>query len=340
MPRELTWEQGWRWWEAELAAWEGEAAARLPLLRLEQQAALSAESRLALILVGLVEEDSRFGTVFARLQEPLPGRRPTVELLGQIVRGAADTSPDGRSLARALLDLGLVEAINPEAARAEWALRVPGEIWDAVRGDLPGRRGGWTYHPPEQFPPIDQLTLPGHVRRSGWREAPAVLLSGKARTLVVRGTAGSDRLRALGAIGRAMGVGVLAVDGAGLAEGTGRSLGPLCTMIGALPVITYDLAPGETVQPPELAAYDGPLGVILGAEGGLHGGARSGEAALTLRVPPLKVEQRLRCWQAALSEPSPDLAADRPALPSARRPHPPRGRDGRRPTRRWPAAAP
>ena len=308
MPRELTWEQGWRWWEAELAAWEGEAAARLPLLRLEQQAALSAESRLALILVGLVEEDSRFGTVFARLQEPLPGRRPTVELLGQIVRGAADTSPDGRSLARALLDLGLVEAINPEAAWAEWALRVPGEIWDAVRGDLPGRRGGWTYHPPEEFPPIDQLTLPDpFVERLA--QTPAVLLSGKARTLVVRGTAGSDRLRALGAIGRAMGVGVLAVDGAGLAEGAGRSLGPLCTMIGALPVITYDLAPGETVQPPELAAYDGPLGVILGAEGGLHGGARSGEAALTLRVPPLKVEQRLRCWQAALSEPSPDLAA-------------------------------
>jgi hypothetical protein len=95
MPPEITWEQGWRWWQIELAAWEAEAAARLPLLRLEQQAALSAEARLALILTGLVEEDSRFGTVFARLQEPLPGRRPTVELLGQIVRGAGEAGLDG-----------------------------------------------------------------------------------------------------------------------------------------------------------------------------------------------------------------------------------------------------
>jgi hypothetical protein len=78
-------------------------------------------------------------------------------------------------------------------------------------------------------------------------------------------------------------------------------------MVGAMPVLTYDLGPGESAQPPELSAYQGPLGVILGMEGGLHG--KMGEAALTLRVPALKTEQRLRCWQAALGESSPDLPA-------------------------------
>jgi hypothetical protein len=316
MPPEITWEQGWRWWQIELAAWEADAAARLPLLRLEQQAALSAEARLALILTGLVEEDSRFGTVFARLQEPLPGRRPTVELLGQIVRGAGEAGLDGVNLTRALLDLGLVEAVNPEAARAEWALRVPGEIWDAARGDPPGQRRGWSYHPPEEFPPVDQLNLPASfVERLA--QAPAVLLAGKARTLVVRGTAGSDRLRVVGAVARALGLGVIALDGAGSVEHAGRALGPLCAMVGALPALSYDLGPGETAQPPQLSAYHGPLAVILGLEGGLHGGATRDEAALTLRIPPLTVEQRLRCWQGALSEPSPDLPliAERYGLP-------------------------
>ncbi|MFZ2360041.1 MAG: hypothetical protein WA040_11935, partial [Anaerolineae bacterium] len=160
MPADITWEQGWRWWQAELAAWEAGAGQHLPLLRLDRHAGLSAEARLALILAGLVEEDSRFGTVFARLQEPLPGRRPTVELIGQVMRGAGDADMDGAALARMLLDLGLVEVVNPDAARAEWALRVSGEIWDAARGDLPSRRGGWTYHPPEEFPAVDELNLP------------------------------------------------------------------------------------------------------------------------------------------------------------------------------------
>ena len=316
MPADITWEAGWRWWQAELAAWEADAGQALPLLRLAQHGELGADARLALILAGLAEEDSRFGTVFARLQEPLPGRRPTVELISQIMRDVDEAGMDGSTLARALLDSGLVEVVNPEAARAEWALRVPGEIWDAARGDLPSRRGGWTYHPPEEFPAVDELNLPDpFVARLA--QAPAVLLAGKARTLVVRGTAGSDRLRVVGAVARALGLGVIAVDGAGLAERAGRALGLLCAMVGALPVLSYDLGPGETAQPPALTAYHGPLGVILGMEGGLHGGAASGEAALTLRIPPLTVEQRLRCWQEALDEPSPDLPliAERYALP-------------------------
>jgi hypothetical protein len=191
---------------------------------------------------------------------------------------------------------------------------VPGVLWEVVRGETPGpgRSAGWTFHPPEEFPAIDQLVLPeALVQRLA--QAPAVLLAGKAHALVVRGTAGSDRLRIAGAVARALDMGVIAVDGAGLAADqgrgqagqAGRSLGPLCCMAGAMPVLTYDLGPGESAQPPELSAYEGPLGVILGMEGGLVG--KMGEAALTLRVPALKAEQRLRCWQAALDEPSPDL---------------------------------
>ena len=305
MPADISWEAGWRWWKAELALWEDGATQDLPMLRLALTSGLGLDGRLALILIGLVEEDSRFGTVFARLQEPLLGRRPTVELVGQVIRGGEEGGLESVILARNLLSMGLVEAINPDAARAEWALRVPGELWDAIRGDPPGQRVGWTYHPMEQFPPIDHLVLPERFLER-LAQAPAVLLSGKAHTLVVRGTTGSDHLRAIGAVARTLGLAVIAADGAGLTERAGRSLGPLCSMIGAMPVITYHLGPGETVQPPELAAYEGPLGVVMGMEGGLLG--KAGEAALTLRIPPMKVEHRMRCWQEALGEESsPDL---------------------------------
>ncbi len=304
MPAEITWEAGWRWWQDELARWEAGHDDLLPLLRLERAASIGAAGRLALILAGLVEEDSRFGAVFARLQEPLPSRRPCVELIGQVVRAGQEGVVDAAALARTLLAPGLVEIVNPEAARAEWALRVPGSLWDAVRGDPPDRSAGWSYHPAKAFPAIADLVLPEpFVQRLA--QAPAVLLAGKARALALRGTAGSDRLRIAGAVARSLGLGVIATDGPPLDERANRTLGPLCSMVGAVPVIAYDLGPGETAQPPELAAYDGPVIVLLGLEGGLHG--KLAEASLTLRVPPLKAEQRLRCWQAALGAPSPDL---------------------------------
>lgn len=320
MPADITWEAGWQWWRDELARWEGDEH-DLPLLRLPavpgdaaESGRLGLDNRLALILIGLVEEDSRFGTVFARLQQPLIGRRPTAELVGQVIRGGAENGLDGQRVCTGLLALGLAEAVNPEAARAEWALRAPAEVWDAIRGDPPGQRAGWTCQEPDQFPSIGQLLLPDQfVQRLA--QAPGVLLSGKANTLVVRGTAGADRVRLLGAVARALGMALIAVDGADLAEHSLRSLGPVCTMIGAMPVISYDLGPGETARLPELTGYDGPLGVILGMEGGLQG--KRAEAALSLSMPSLKAEQRLRCWQDALGQSPPDLPiiAERFRLP-------------------------
>jgi SpoVK/Ycf46/Vps4 family AAA+-type ATPase len=65
-----------------------------------------------------------------------------------------------------------------------------------------------------------------------------------------------------------------------------------------LPVFVYDLAPGEIADVPALPGYDGPLGIVLGLEGGV-GSART-EAALTLSLPLLSAEQRRRCWRQVL----------------------------------------
>ena len=93
---------------------------------------------------GLVEEDSRLGTVLAHLQEPLLARRPTLELVGQLLAGMAGAILGGYSehevhpaqeahasngsaweITRELFQMGALETINPDAPRAEWVLRVP-----------------------------------------------------------------------------------------------------------------------------------------------------------------------------------------------------------------------
>src|SRR5690349_6775160 len=56
----------------EIATWEARHPGRWPLVRLRRQLALDGDALLLLALAGIVEEDLRFGSLFAALQEPLP----------------------------------------------------------------------------------------------------------------------------------------------------------------------------------------------------------------------------------------------------------------------------
>src|SRR5207244_8973006 len=111
----------------EITAWEKGHPDNLPLVALAGDGILSFTGRLALMIVALAEEDSRFGTLFDALQRPLASRRPTVELVGHILRDRA--TADGWAICRPLLDIGLIEVVNPEAPRSEWALKLPAPVW-------------------------------------------------------------------------------------------------------------------------------------------------------------------------------------------------------------------
>src|SRR5262249_33884890 len=129
---------------------------------------------------------------------------------------------------------------------------------------------------------------------------PALVRAGKAHGIVLRGMQGSERLQIIGAVASGLGQNVIAVEGSlAPAERHWGLLGPLCSMTRSLPVITYDLVPGETAAVPLLTGYSGPLGIIMGFEGGLSGPAV--EKAVTLTAPAPKVEHRMRGWQAALA---------------------------------------
>ncbi len=304
MPEQLSWQAGERWWQDQITTWEATADNNLPLQLLSKAAGIDFTSRLALMLAGLIEEDSRFGTLIARLQEPLPARRPCLETTGQIlIQGNQFAQIDAWSICRPLVQMGLLDVANRDAPRAEWVLRVPDMLWDIVKGQAEAHPAPWCrFHAPETFPHINELVFPAaFLQRLG--QVPALLSSGKTQALVLRGMQGSERLDVLGAVARDLGQGVLEVSPAASKTGEGGDflaqhwpmLGIMATMTRCIPVITLDLGPGEAVDIPALVGYHGPLGIILGFEGGLRGPVA--EKALTLSLPVPAFDQRLRHWQ-------------------------------------------
>lgn len=281
LPTGLTWTESQHWWANTLATWEQAYGEHLPLTSLKD---LDLTGRLALLLAGLPEEDSRFGTLYAHLQAPLEQRRPTAELIGRIL--------DHSDVIRPLLDLGLLEAANPAAPRSEWELAVPGPIWDLIRGDA---------KPPSPLPALADLILADDVRAQV-EALPAALQAGKVRTVVLRGTRGSERLAVAGALARALGLGLLEV-----AAGAPR-LGPICTMTRSMPAILCEPGPGETIALPDLAGYTGPVAIVMGFEGGIKG--RLADASVTVSLPPPDRALRRLYWQAALGPAAADDLLD------------------------------
>src|SRR5262245_33727377 len=309
MPEELTWEGGADWWRRELDVWEKACDFHLPLRALSEQAALPFPSRLAFMAIGLVEEDSRFGTLLAELQAPLTHRRPTLELVGQMMMepGAIGES-DPWTICRPLINAGLVEILNKQSPRSEWLLRVPPLLWDAVRGQVPRPPAPWCkWHDASEFGAVDQLVFDAPTLER-MAKVPALLQAQRARVLVLRGAQGADSVHAAGAIAAALGRSLLEVNGTELANPEpAQLLGPFCALANALPCLHFDLAPGETAKLPALIGYSGPIAVLLGLEGGVD--ADVAEASLTLTLPALKPEQRAQLWRATLDPAEEDLGA-------------------------------
>ncbi|WP_321415751.1 AAA family ATPase [uncultured Desulfobacter sp.] len=301
MPRNISWDEATGWWRRQLELWEAQASSHLPLRALIQKGSIGFASCLAFMVTGLVEEDSRFGTLFAELQEPLNQRRPTLEMVGQMMMDEAVAGQmDPWSICRSLLDMGLVEAPNRQAPRSEWVLKVPSLLWDAVRGQVSGSPAPWCRYHAEQ----SLGDLPGLIADTRTREhlekIPGLIRTGMAQMVIIRAMQGAHSIEVMGTIARSLGFGLLNIDGSGLGEDQQvLQIGPLCTMANAMPVFTYDPGPGETVSLPPLKGYDGPVGIILGMEGGLSSNCTPKVVTLTLPVP--KADLRQRFWEDSFS---------------------------------------
>ncbi len=272
---------------------ETEPDAHLPLRALGAAYGLDYDTLLMLLCVGLVEEDARFGAMFERMQVGPGHHRPTVGLLNDLWQ---ESVGDVQRPLRALRECGLIEVVNPDAPRAEWALRVPALLWDALRGEFHETLAAWArYRSPESLTALEELVVSDEAR-SSLATIAALLSSGEIRTLVVRGPRHNGRRAMLGAVARSLGRGVIEVAGlAGPSDERRRLLGPLATLLNALPVVALDPAPGETVEVPQLGGEHALLGLAVGRHGGLSGAGVEHSLTLNADVPDEFARRRL--WE-------------------------------------------
>ncbi|MFE9690598.1 ATP-binding protein [Micromonospora sp. NPDC005806] len=300
-------EEGWLRRYAD--AGEGECAARLdefertmaeptPLARLERAEAL------LVVAAGLVDDDIRFGSLFAAFQAPLTARRPTVGLLGWLLAGAGD---DPALRCRGLAERGLLEVTNPGDPRAEWIVRLPAPVDELVRtgrvgpGVLPA---GLSLHPAAGFPALGDVWV-GDLEVE---TLPAILRDGEVSAVVVRGPARSGRRTLLGAAARELGWDVLACDQAAATPETWRTLAALTAVGPILPVVRCTPTPDETLTLPPLPGVERAVGVTAGPAGGLGGEPLRRPRTLTL--PHCDASARRDLWVRA------GLRADRDELPA------------------------
>jgi hypothetical protein len=283
------------WWCDALRAWEDSVPSHLPLRALREVCGLSHMALTLLLSLGLSEEDARFGLLFETVQGTPGQHRPTPGLLNAWWGESTDSS-EVRAVLRRLQELGLIKATKADAPRSEWALQLPGLLWDVMRGDIQGELTPWAlYSPPAELVQFEDLILPDTQREQLVR-MPQLLEAGDVQALIVRGPQHNGRRTVMGALARMLNRGVLEIRTLNATDDERwRLVGPLATLLNALPVIVLDLAPGETAELPHLHGYAGALGVVLGKQGGLNG--TETERALSLILETPDVEARRLHWQ-------------------------------------------
>ncbi|HEV8547373.1 MAG TPA: ATP-binding protein [Polyangiaceae bacterium] len=299
-------------WQASLSAWCATADTELPLLALAEAADLDFRALCLWFAVGLIEDDGRFGALFEALHPAAGQSRPSAGLLGSLWREASGADGGVTARLRKLREAGLLDVTNPEAPRNQWALQVPGAIWDAARGERAGSPAPFLRHTP--FPELDaNEPLFSAETRAKLVELPLLLANRQLDAVVVRGPHHNGRRTLLRWLAKELERGVLELELTGKPEvdqARLRLAGPLATLLGAMPVLLLDPAPGETVELSPLPGHQSPLGVTIGRNGGVRGPCVERSITLALELPEvgLRAEQ-LRRSLTVPPEDVPSLAA-------------------------------
>jgi hypothetical protein len=295
-------------WCAGLEAWESRATGHLPLRALRPLLGLDAAAAMCLVTVGLVEEDPRFGALFETLQGTPGQHRPLSGLLLQSWREHL-VQADFSSLLRRARDLGLLRVLNGDATQHDLALEIPAAIWDAFRGDSSGSTVPWARHrAAESLPALEELIVPPKLR-AALAALPELIKSSETRAVIVRGARHNGRRTILGALARSLGRGVLELRATEKIEDSRwREAAVLGVLRNALPIVSFELGPGETLSLPDDWPSSVPIGVVLGKQGGVAGELASQAFTLSLALPDL--EARRAHWQRCFPAFTPELIAE------------------------------
>ncbi|MBX3630772.1 MAG: ATP-binding protein [Nitrosomonas sp.] len=287
-------------WRTALSAWESKATVNLPLLALRRAGLSRLELELVLI-TGLLEEDPRFAVLFEQVTGG--SRRPTAGLLIAWWRSDAagqDYTEAVRRSMRSLVHAGLLQVLNPGMPGSEWVLAVPPPIWDGLRGEppeLPWLR----YVPQADLLPLSRYIAPPSVAHL-CDKLPPLLAAQPGQLLIVRGPRRNGRKTLAGSVAHALDKAMLNE------ESHWRLLGVLAVMLDAFPVIELALSPGENRTLPPLPLLSGPLAVVMGMHGGIHGDDT--RTSLTVTIPMPDAALRRLHWQDTVSAQHPAILDD------------------------------
>ena len=259
-----------------------------PLLQLGAAIGITPIEALAVTLAAAVEEEVMLGRVFAFLQAPVGGSRPTLSLLASCLDAAA---PDGMRPMEVLANgaavrAGLLTILGEGTPLPERTAAVPLPLVHALAGS-DGHWPGVTIGMGE----LPEVPLPASTRAEAVRQARA-LAAAPRQALVIRTGSQPE--------GRAVACAVAAADGrrAAFVE-TDRlaGLGPWLLARGLMPVFCLELGPGERRPIPSIPGYDGGVLALCGPDGSVeHAGGAA--PAWQLAVPPR--DERAALWARAL----------------------------------------
>jgi len=275
-------------WAAQLAELEL-LGAMTPLGRLDR------EDALLVTAAGLIEDDIRFGALFAALQAPLTSRRPCVGLLNWLLAGSADDHELAWRCQR-LARRGILEVSNTADPRAEWVVKLPVAVGELVQtgtvspDSLPA---DLVLHHSTDFPPLDQIWVSPELSDQV-QALPGVVLAGEVSAVVVRGLPRSGRRTLLGAIARELGWDVVCCEAATVSDEARLTLAALAALGPVLPVIRCLPAYDETLVIPQFPGVDRAIGVTAATAGGLTGEPLV--RPLTLTLPHCPAPARRELW--------------------------------------------
>lgn len=292
--KDIRWESALRQLDAGIVRRSAQGAVFLPLNAFRKAVKLSLKEILALLLIGLVEDEPELAAVYAFCHGKPNRQRPTVALLNRIFSaGAAGPALNWDGLFKS----GILEVFNPAAPRSEWELRIPPTIWDLLKGEVERAIPEYlSFTDRRRAEAIDGLMLPEELRRR-LRRLAGLLQAGQVQTVVIRGTPGSDRLAVAQSLAAAAGYHLVLMNPG---EKAHPLTGQICVFTCALPAMVFDLAPSEVAEFPRLEVFRGPRIIVLGAYGSAN--AAGMENSITIQLPPLSLALRRQVWQQAFGK--------------------------------------
>ena len=280
------------WWQRQLDEFSGMLGVPSGWAELDPTEALVVSA------AGLVEDDLRFGSLFASWQAPVAGRRPCVGLLRWLIASQTDE----RELALCCLRLarrGILDVLDVTEPRAEWVVRVPVPVWEVLQSGRVSAESlpdGLVLMDADEAPDLADVWVAEDLAAVR-AHLPDMLLADRLSAVVLRGATRSGRRTLAAAAAARNGWDTLVCDHATAGPDVWRTFGALAALAPVLPLVRCSPRPDETLDLAPLPGVHRVVAISCGPSGGISGPLLENPAVIELGHCP--ADGRYELWRRA-----------------------------------------